>query len=81
MKTRNRRPKTPKKWLPDADDLNTLTKSATEYCVGDSMKVINRQLEDMIYIDGLQLHEIIGMITASIKLHYPLAIEEFEEEK
>lgn len=75
-----RRPKPPKHWRPNADDKDVQTKySRAEYCVGDSMKVINRQLEDMIYIDGLQRHEILGMIESSIRLHFPDAVEEFED--
>ena len=75
-----RRPAPPKGWKPDADDDNVITKYVNaEYCVGDSMKVINRQIEDMVLIDGLQRHEILGIIEASIRLHFPEAVEVFED--
>jgi hypothetical protein len=64
------RPLPPKGWEPDGNDNNVETKYAgPELCVGDSMKVILRQIYDMSGLDGLQKHEILALIKATIDEH------------
>jgi hypothetical protein len=74
-----RRPNPPKSYEPNADDYDTRTKYAIEYCLGDAMKVILLQLYDMYDFENLQKHEMLGLISACIDTHLPGALEEFED--
>ena len=69
------RPKSPKSYRMDGDDLNTRTKYATEYNVGDSLKVILLQVYDMSEKDNLQVYEIKALINSLINEH----IQEVDE--
>jgi hypothetical protein len=75
-KTHTERPKRPIDYKSDGDDNNVLTKyMGPEVTIGDAMKVILKQMTDMVELDGLQKHEVLGLIKASLDEH----IEEVEE--
>jgi hypothetical protein len=64
------RPRPPKGWKPDGDDNNCRTRyCGPELCVGDSMKVVLRQIMDMAFLDGLQKHEILALVSATYDEH------------
>lgn len=64
------RPQKPAGWKPDGDDNNAITKYAgPELCAGDSMKVILKQMMDLVFIDGLQKHEVLALVEASLDEH------------
>lgn len=56
-------------------DSHTRTKYAKERNIGDRQKVILLQVYDMIEIDNLQIHEILGLLTALVNHH----VEETEQ--
>lgn len=67
MKSRSREPKD---YVRDGDDFNTRTKYAgPEVNIGDSMKVILREIYDMIERDNLQKHEIKALLNATVDEH------------
>ena len=63
------RPKKPKNYKQDGDDYNTCTKYATEYCVGDALKVILLQIYDMVEYENLQVAEIKALINCLVDEH------------
>jgi len=74
-KTHTERPKRPVGYKSDGNDNNVLTKyMGPEVTIGDAMKIILKQMTDMVELDGLQKHEVLGLIKASLDEH----IEETE---
>jgi hypothetical protein len=65
-----RRPRAPKNYISDGDDNNVRTKyRGPEYTPGDAMKIILTQIYDLMFIDGFQKHEVLGLIRATIDEH------------
>jgi hypothetical protein len=52
------------------DDYKTLTKYAEEKNIGDRMKVILLQLNDIVEVDNLQISEMTALVMDLIKQHY-----------
>ena len=72
------RPKPPKSYQMDGNDLNTRTKyKGPEYNVGDSLKVVLLQVYDMQEHDNLQIYEIKALINSLIDEH----LEEVDEKE
>ena len=70
------RPKPPKGYRMDGDDYNTRSRyKGPEYNVGDSLKVILREVYDMHSLDNLQIYEIKALINALVDEH----LEEVDE--
>lgn len=73
--------KRPKNYIPDADDNNVRTKyKGAEYSLGDRLKVINRQLEDCVLIDNLQIGDILALVYSNLLVHLPGAREVYEDD-
>lgn len=72
------RPKAPKKYTHDGDDLNTRTKYKTEYTLNDSLKVILLQLYDINKFEGLQLAELKALVNCLVDQHF-IEVDEIEE--
>ena len=71
------RPKPPKSYKRDGDDLNTRTRYiGPEFNVGDGLKVILLQIYDMVELDNLQVAEIKALVNNLIDEH----VDESEEE-